>query len=198
VEVLGVTGADADVRRRAGELHEQLRRHRESVDPDLAAPVTRIVARTGGEAEYTDFLEVVRHPGTPQEEVRYLYALAEFQNVGLVKRSLDLALTEVRTQNAPFLVASLLGNRVGGTTAWEFLKEHWSAFAERLPDNLVPRMIQGTTNLLAPDVAADVRAFVQSQPRLRDNKVVQQAMEQLEINVAFAQREAGLPPDVFA
>ncbi|MBV9663762.1 MAG: hypothetical protein JOZ37_07330, partial [Actinobacteria bacterium] len=65
------------------------------------------------------------------------------------------------------------------------------------PDNLVPRMVQGTTNLLSPAIADDVKAFVQAQPRLRDNKVVQQAMEQLEINVAFAQREADLAPDVF-
>jgi aminopeptidase N len=197
VEVLGLIGADPDIRRRAVELHDQLRHQRDSVDPDLAAPIVRIVARTGGEAEYTDFLDVVRHPATPQEEIRYLYALAEFQNLGLVKRTLDLALTEVRTQNAPFLVATLLANRVGGTTAWGYLKEHWPELTSRLPDNLVPRMIQGTTNLLAPDVAADVIGFVKSQPRLRDNKVVQQAMEQLEINVAFAEREVDLPPDIF-
>jgi puromycin-sensitive aminopeptidase len=94
VEVLGLIGADPDIRRRAVELHDQLRHQRDSVDPDLAAPIVRIVARTGGEAEYTDFLDVVRHPATPQEEIRYLYALAEFQNLGLVKRTLDLALTE--------------------------------------------------------------------------------------------------------
>jgi puromycin-sensitive aminopeptidase len=140
----------------------------------------------------------VRHPATPQEEIRYLYALAEFQHEGLVRRTLDLALTEVRTQNAPFLVAALFGTRVGGTQAWTFVKDHWSDITARFPDNLVPRMIQGTTNLLEPEVATDVEAFVASQPRLRDNKVVQQALEQLEVNVAFARREADTPPDVFA
>ena len=197
IEVLGLTGADADVQQRAAELQAKLLENREAVDPDLATPISRIVARNGGEAEYTEFLELVRHPATPQEEVRYLYALAEFQNPGLVQRTLDLALREVRTQNAPFLVAALLGNRVGGELAWDFVKEHWQELSARFPDNLVPRMVQGTTNLLSPATATEVQAFVQAQPRLRDNKVVQQAMEQLEINVAFAQREAGLAPDVF-
>jgi puromycin-sensitive aminopeptidase len=197
IEVLGLTGADADVRQRAAELQAKLVENRETVDPDLATPISRIVARDGGEAEYTQFLDLVRHPATPQEEVRYLYALAEFQNPGLVHRTLDLALHEVRTQNAPFLVAALLGNRVGGELAWDFVKEHWQELTARFPDNLVPRMVQGATNLLSPATAADVQAFVQAQPRLRDNKVVQQAMEQLEINVAFAEREAGLAPDVF-
>ncbi|MBV9934519.1 MAG: M1 family metallopeptidase [Actinobacteria bacterium] len=197
VEALGLVGADADVQRRAGELHAKLLENRDAVDPDLATPISRIVARNGGEAEYTEFLELVRHPATPQEEVRYLYALAEFQNEGLVRRTLDLALHEVRTQNAPFLVAGLFANRVGGELTWEFVKDHWQELTARFPDNLVPRMVQGTTNLLSPAIADDVKAFVQAQPRLRDNKVVQQAMEQLEINVAFAQREADLAPDVF-
>ena len=167
-------------------LQEQALHDRDAVDPDLAAPMARIVARSGGEAEYTAFLDLVRHPATPQEEIRYLYALAEFQHTALVRRTLDLALSEVRTQNAPFLVAAMLGNRIGGELAWEYTKEHWADITARFPDNLVPRMVQGATNLLKPEVAADVATFVASQPRLRDNKVVQQALEQLEINVAFA------------
>ena len=197
VEALGLVGADPDVRQRAQELQASAVSERDSIDADLAGPVARIVARTGGEAEYTEILDIVRHPTTPQEEIRYLYALAEFEHPGLVRRTLDLALTEVRTQNAPFLVSALLANRAGGELAWTFVKEHWRDLTARFPDNLIPRMLQGTTNLLQPDVAADVAAFIDAQPRLRDNKLAQQTVEQLQVNVAFAQREAALSPDVF-
>jgi puromycin-sensitive aminopeptidase len=197
VEALGLVGADPDVRQRAAEMQAAALKDRDAIDPDLAAPVARIVARTGGEAEYAEFLDIVRHPSTPQEEIRYLYALAEFEHEGLVRRTLDLALTEVRTQNGPFLVSALLGNRAAGELAWGFVKEHWADITARFPDNLISRMLQGTTNLLKPDVAADVAAFIASQPRLRDNKLAQQTVEQLEINVAFAQREADTPPDMF-
>jgi puromycin-sensitive aminopeptidase len=197
VEALGLVGADPEVRRRAAEMQAVALHDRDALDPDLAGPIARIVARNGGEAEYTEFLDIVRHPTTPQEEIRYLYALAEFENPGLVRRTLDLALTEVRTQNGPFLVSALFANRVGGEPTWEFVKEHWADLNARFPDNLIPRMLQGTTNLMKPDVAADVAAFVEAQPRLRHNKLAQQTVEQLQINVAFAGREAGIPPDVF-
>jgi hypothetical protein len=197
VEALGLVGADPEVRQRAAGMQAAALKDRDAIDPDLAAPVARIVARTGGEAEYTEFLDIVRHPATPQEEIRYLYALAEFEHGGLARRTLDLAITEVRTQNGPFLVSALLGNRAGGELAWGFVKEHWADITARFPDNLISRMLQGATNLLKPDVAADVAAFIASQPRLRDNKLAQQTVEQLEINVAFAQREADTPPDMF-
>ena len=197
-EVAGVLGADPEVLRQAAQLQAAAQENDDAIDPDLAAPAARIVARSGGEAEYTSFLDRVRHPRTPQEEIRYLYALAEFQHAGLVRRTLDLALTAVRTQNAPFLLAAVMGNRVGGELAWDFVKEHWPELTERFPDNLVPRMVQGVTSLVRRDLADDVARFIGSQPAVKDNKVVLQAIEQLEVNIAFAERQATSLADNFS
>ena len=189
VGALGTLGDDADVHAEAARLHDAYLEDRSAVDPDLVAPVVGILARTGGEAEYTSFLSRHRTPATPQEEVRYLYALAEFRHPSLVRRTLDMALTEVRVQNAPFLIGQVMTNRVGGRAAWTFVKEKWDAIVDRFPSKLLPRMLESMTALVEADIAADVHRFLADHPLTSGEKLVEQAEERLDINVAFRERE---------
>ena len=198
VELLGTTGADAAVRAQAADLHAQYLSDPASIPADLAAPVLAITAATGGEAEYTDVIDRFRRPANPQEEVRYLYALAGFRHDALVHRTLDLANSgEVRTQNAPFLVSNLLTNRVGGPQAWQWLKDHWDQVTEKWPDNSHARVLGTVPALAAFDLADDVRAFVTAHPVKAGGKTVEQALESLDVNTAFKAREARTAADAF-
>ena len=194
---LGVLGADPDVRSRAKELHDTYVRDPAAVDSDVAAAVVAVVAAAGDDADYTAFLERFRSAGTPQEEVRYLYSLAAFEDEDLARRTFDLALGEVRTQNAPFLVSLLLSNRVGGPLAWRLLKEHWDGLIDRFPDALHDRMLEGVTSLSTPELASDVHDFLDAHPLASKQKTVEQILERLDVAVAFRQREAGGLADAF-
>jgi puromycin-sensitive aminopeptidase len=185
---LGTVGADADVRWRAGELHAEYLRDRSAVDADIVPALVSIAAHTGGEAEYQQFLDRYRDPATPQEEVRYLMALANFGHEGLLRRTLDMAATEVRTQNAPYVINGALGNREHGDLAWSWLKDHWSELLDKFPDNSHSRMIEGVSSL-SPEVADDVRAFLSANPIKAGQKTVEQTLERLDVNVAFRRRE---------
>jgi puromycin-sensitive aminopeptidase len=190
---LGVLGNDPEVRERAATLHAAYLEDRSSVPGDLVAPAVGILARSGGEAEYTTFLDRMRHPQTPQEEMRYLMALADVPHRSLVQRTLELALTEVRVQNAPFLLAACMGNRAGGDAAWDHVTERWDEIRTRFPSKLLPRMMEGITALIDPDVASRVHAFLDEHPIEGGELLIGQSRERLDINVAFRQREeAGL------
>ncbi|HVF32513.1 MAG TPA: M1 family metallopeptidase [Acidimicrobiales bacterium] len=196
LSTLGTVGSDPDIRWRAGELHAQYLQDRAAVDPDIVPALVAIASRTGGEGEYQQFLDRYRSPATPQEEVRYLMALANFGNEGLLRRTLDLALTEVRTQNAPFVVNAALTNREHGATAWAWLTEHWPVLLERFPDNSHARMIEGVS-LLPSSIAGDVRAFLEANPVKAGQKTVEQSLERLDVNVAFREREGERLATVF-
>jgi puromycin-sensitive aminopeptidase len=185
---LGTVGADPDIRWRAGELHAEYLRDRSAVDADIVPALVSIAAHTGGEGEYQQFLDRYRDPATPQEEVRYLMALANFGHEGLLRRTLDMAATEVRTQNAPYVINGALGNREHGDLAWSWLKEHWSELLDKFPDNSHSRMIEGVS-ALSPEVADDVRAFLSANPIKAGQKTVEQTLERLDVNVAFRRRE---------
>jgi len=192
IATLGTTGEDAAIQARARELHAAFVQDRSAVDRDVVPAVIAITSHTGGAAEYDLFWSRYKAAGaSPQEEQRYLFSLANFEDRGLVQRTLDLAMTpEIRTQNAPFLIGSLMGNLDGGELAWEFIKTHWDEMVARFPDNTHVRMLAGITALSLPALVPDIEAFF-SVPRVRQGqKTLDQHLERLRINLAFREREA--------
>ena len=59
-------------------------------------------------------------------------------------------MTEVRTQNAPFVLQLLLANRVTGPATWQRVTEEWDTLVARFPSNILPRMLDGVRGLCHP------------------------------------------------
>jgi puromycin-sensitive aminopeptidase len=187
VAVLGTVGKDAAVQTEAHRLHDAAERGEIVLDPDLASAILGAVGASGGPADFETFLHHYRHPATPQEEMRYLYSLAGFSDPALAARAFELARTEVRSQNAPFVFQMLLASRDNGPSTWERIQEHWDEIVARSPANILPRMVSGVTSLCRDRaLAAEVAAFVRAHPLPVGQRTVDQALERLEINVAFA------------
>ncbi len=93
-----------------------------------------ILAYTGDQTRYEEFLDRFRKASTPQEERRYLFSLATFRTPELLERTLAKTLTdEIRTQDAPFLVSALLHNVYIREKAWEFVKTNWDRMDRTFP-----------------------------------------------------------------
>jgi ERAP1-like C-terminal domain len=164
---------------------------RAALHPDTESAVLEIVAAEGGREEFETYLERYRNPANPQQEMRYLYALAGFDDAALAARTFELAASEVRTQNAPFLLQALLANRVAGAGTWGRVTERWDELVERFPANTLPRMLEGVRALCTPPaLAEEVTRFVEAHPLPSGGKTVEQILERLAVNVAFGTREA--------
>ncbi len=189
IRALGIMGADPGVRAKAAEIHAAAVADPSSVDPDVAGAALAVVAAGGGEAEYEQFLSGRRAAATPQEELRYLYALTGFEDPALVQRTLNLALEDVRPQNAPFVISLLLANRAGGAMVWERIKAEWDNLTAKLPQNLHERALGGVLALSTPELAVDIRAFLEAHPLAGRARVVSQLLERLDVAVALRLRE---------
>jgi puromycin-sensitive aminopeptidase len=149
-----------------------------------------ILAHTGGRAEYEEFHTNVSTAKTPQEEQRYLFALAAFRPTDLLERTLTMTINgEVRTQNATYLMRALLLNTDGRERVWKFMKQHWDEMTRLYPDNSIVRMCEGITALVTPALETDVRQFFTSHPVKQGAKTMEQHLEKLRIAVACKQRE---------
>ena len=114
VGLSAVLGEDEDAQLRARRLFDAAR-DGTIVDPELLAVATSVVASTGTVEDYEHFVERFRHGATPQEQLRHLYALAEFGDEALMQRTCDFAFSgEVKSQNAPFLLGRCIANRDHG------------------------------------------------------------------------------------
>ncbi len=189
VSALGILAGDDEVRAEALRRFERFRADPGSLHPDLVAAVVHVVAAAGGREAYETMVELGRRSATPQEQIRYLYALTMSDDTALLARTLDACLgDQIRTQDAPMLVGRMLGTRAGGQLTWRWLEGHWDQVLARFPSNIIPRMIEGITALVDPEVGGRARAFLADHPLPQAGPRLAQLLERMEVNTAFAGR----------
>jgi aminopeptidase N len=186
VGTLAVLGDDADTQARCRAILDGA-----STDPELIAAATNAVAAKGTDADYEAFLAEFRRAATPQDQLRHLYALAEFPQAAQIERTVELAFSgEVRTQNAPFLLLRCIANRHHGVASWQALRQRWAEANERFPGSTIVRMIDPVKLLTAPDVVADVQSFFSEHPIPQAKKGLDQVLERQRVNAALLARES--------
>jgi puromycin-sensitive aminopeptidase len=188
---LATTGADADAAARARALFDRHRADPSAVDANLAAAAIRVVASSAGPAEVDAIVDGYRTSSNPQEQLRYLYALADVRDTDQHARVLELALSdEVRTQNAPFLLGSCLANRANAATAWAAVRDGWERINDRFPSNSIVRMLSGIRSIGDGALADDVTGFLAENPVPQGRQILDQHLERMRVTVALHQREA--------
>jgi puromycin-sensitive aminopeptidase len=192
IGTLGRLGNDPATQVRAGELYATSRKDPAVVDPNLVPALVSIMAFTGDAATYEEFFERFRKASTPQEERRYLFSLAAFQQPALLDRTLSMTLNgEIRVQDAPFMVSAVMSNVYGRNQGWAFVKTNWDQMDRRFPKQGLRRMCGGITGLCTPELEQDVRGFFASRKIDLGGKTLEQYLEQLRISVAFRERNGG-------
>ena len=186
---LGVIGADPGARMAAHDLHAAALADPSSVDPALAAAAVSIIAATGGHAEFDAFAAQVTAAATPQDEMRYLTALADFDHPELIDQLLTMCIDgTVRSQNAPYLLRRAMANRTQGPRAWGFVSTHWDTINDLFPSNSIARMVEGVRHLDHPAEASLVFAFFENNEVPQGDRIVAQHLERLEVNLALRAR----------
>ncbi len=190
IRALGTIGNDRAAQARAAELYADYQNNPAAVDPNVLPAVIAILAHAGDAARYQEFSERFRAAATPQEERRYLYALASFQPVDLLARTLEKTINgEFRTQDAPFMVRLVQASVYGRELAWEFVKTNWDVMDRRYPKQGLRRMCEGIIGLATPALERDVQKFFRERKIDLGGKTLAQYLEQLRIAVAFRQRD---------
>src|SRR6185503_13076565 len=135
-------------------------------------------------------LKAFRTARTPQDEQRYLYALAAFRDPALLRQTLERAINgEIRTQDAPFVVRSMLMGVYARELAWEFVKRHWDTMDRLYPKHGMRRLAEGVTGLVTRELEADVQAFFALKKPQFGGRVLDQYLEQLHVGVELRERE---------
>jgi len=192
IGVLGTIGEDAQVQAKANELFSGWKVDKQSVDSNVVPALVSILAHKGDEARYDEFFALSQAAQSPQEVQRFLFALARFRDSNLLGKTIDKCLTDdVRTQDAPYLYANVLGNEVAAAAAWKFMKDNWAGMVARYPENGVVRMCGAVAGLDTPELEAEVKAFFAANQVKSGDMAIAQALEQLRINVLMRERETG-------
>ena len=191
LDLIGILGNDPNLQVTARDLYAASVDRPGSVDPSLVAAAVGIIAATGGPEDFDAFVARFQAAETPQEELRFLTALADFDDAPSIDRLLAMSITDaVRTQNAPYLIRRAMGNRNHGTRSWDFVRANWTVINERFPSNSIVRLLEGIRGLSKPDVADSVFAWFEDHEVPQGDKTLAQHLERLEVNVALRARES--------
>ncbi|MCU1391982.1 MAG: putative Peptidase rane alanine aminopeptidase [Ilumatobacteraceae bacterium] len=188
VTASAVLGRDEEARRRSRAL---LDGDLADVDPELVSAATTVVAATGGQADFDRFVAGFEHAANPQEQLRNLYALAEFDDADLIRQACDYAFSgKVRSQNAPYLLNRCIANRVHGALAWKIVRSNWDLANATFPNPSIIRMVDPVKTLNTPEAVADVQGFFAEHPIKQSVTTLAQVLERQRVNAAVRSREA--------
>jgi puromycin-sensitive aminopeptidase len=191
VLALGTVADDPEIQEESKRAVATARRNPELVEASLLAAAVEVVASIGDTADFEAFVDAWKQAATPQEELRYLFALAEFSDPALVARFHNLVLDgQIRTQNAPYLLGRSLGNRRSGAATWAFITGHWDRVNALFPTSSIVRMLAGLPALDRPDQAEAAATFFADHPVTTGAQTLRQLLEKQRVRVALRLREA--------
>jgi puromycin-sensitive aminopeptidase len=186
----GTMGENEEVIAQAESLYSKYKKSRTSVSPALVAAAVSVLAYNGDETQYKDFVQQFKKATTPQEEERFMYALAGFREKVLLTKTLEKTLNgEIRTQNAPYVVRTVMLNPWGRELAWNFMKENWDQMMKTFPEVMITRMCEGVTGLISEDLLLDVQSHFERNEVKQGHRTISQHLEKLAVSVYFKARE---------
>ena len=192
--VLGHLGAfgDAETLREAQARFHGYLEEPSSLVPDLRGVVYGLVAQAGDAATHDTLRRLAREATLQEEKMRLLTALARFEERALLERTLQMSLSEeVRTQDTVMLVGAVAGNiHEGVELAWEYVKSNWGEFHRRYGSGgfALMRLVGITGNFTTSEARKDVEGFFQANPASGASRAIQQALERIDLNVRWLER----------
>jgi puromycin-sensitive aminopeptidase len=184
VQSLAVLGADPETLAQCRELELE-----GEGDPQLLQAAVEAVAAEGTAEDLDRYWQRYRDATTPQEEERYLFATSRFPGEAEIERLLSSVMSdEVRTQDAPYLLARATTNRRQGPKVWRFIADRWDEMQDRFAASNIIGLASGIRYLTDRDVVDEVEAFFREHDIPQNHLMLQQGLERMRVAAKLRER----------
>ena len=191
--LVGITGDDPEVQRRARELAAQYIANPASLSPTLAPAVLQVAAVAGDRALYDQYVaQLDKLAAQPEEYYRFFAALSWFRDPALVSRTLEFVLSPgVRTQDTGTLIGGVMVRPWGAERAWAFTRTQWETLTKKLGTfQGIPTIVTALGAFCSSARAAEVREFFAKNPVPSAESGLQQSVERIETCAALDERQS--------
>ena len=191
IGALGTDGDDADVIARSRAALDRALSGGTPLEPTVAGAIVT-AASTHGDAKLFDALAAAADKAvSPEEQYRYLFALANFQDRALIQRGLEHALSpQLRSQDTAIYLARFFPNQHAQGFAWAFVKEHWPALEGKVTisggDVNLVRSLGAFCDATSRD---EVSAFFAAHPLPGAARTLTQTIEQINSCIALKEKQ---------
>jgi aminopeptidase N/puromycin-sensitive aminopeptidase len=191
--LVGYVGRDSRTIADARTLAERYLQSPAGIDPDLAATALELAATTNDPVLYERYRAQLKPDADPQEYYRYLEALTYFTEPSLVDRTLALTLEpELRSQDAPAVIADLAAKPESRERTWRFVAERWQDLESKLGVfQGISRVVGAAASFCSVDAKQDVERFFQAHPVPSAERTLLQVLETIQSCAEMRARQEG-------
>ena len=191
IGALGTEGGDPDVIAKARAALDRSLAGGAPLEPTIAGAIVA-AAVTHGDARLFDALvAAAERAASPQEQYRYLFALADFRDPALTDRALERSLSpQLRSQDTAIYLARFFPNRLAQDRAWVFVRDHWAALEPKVT------ISGGDVNLIRSFGAFcdarprdEIAGFFAAHPLPGAARTLAQTIEQINNCIALRQKQ---------
>ena len=180
VALAGATAHDPQVLSAARTLVLQELDKPGSVEPTLLEVVVNLAALEGDAPLYDRYLARSKAATDPEERYRYLYGLTSFTDPALVRRTMDITLSdEVRSQDAKLVIGRMLFN--SKRLAWQLVRERWNEIQKKTGEFVGNTVIVSSfASFCDAATAAEIKAFFTEHKVPDAERTLQQSLERID------------------
>ena len=190
VGILGTIGEDPEIIRESTKLAHQYLKDFQTIDASLAKQVLEVAASYGNAELFDEYVAAKRNARSPEQYYNIDSAMSDFRDPQLVQRLLQLSVSpEVRNQDAPFLVASVLGNADVQETAWAWIKQHWDEVEKKITMSSGSNIISATQSFCSAEARDDVQRFFSEHKVPSSERALKQAVERINACINFREHQ---------
>jgi puromycin-sensitive aminopeptidase len=191
LRAMGSLGKDRATLAEARTVLDQVLADASGIDGDVATAALSVVAGNGTMEDFARFIAAEESATNPQDVIRFLGAAVAVPEPEAAREAFAMVLDgRIRSQDALWVLARLLGHRETGVLVWELMKAHWDEMMAKLPPSNARRIIQLLPNRSEPDVAADIESWLAEHTIPNGSKELQQQLERLRVRVRLRERES--------
>ena len=157
------------------------------IDPDLKTAIYGVVISNGGLKEWKTFEYLYTNTDSAEERDTIGRSLGSFNNYKVVEKALRFSMSKhVRSQDTPFILASIWRNKEGQDLAWNFVKDNWEVILKRYGgSNFLTKFLPFLGYHTKKEDLIDAKKFFSKNVAPGGEKTLKQSYEQLESNIAW-------------
>jgi hypothetical protein len=191
IGALGTFGHDPDVIAKSRAALDRSLAGGPALEANVAGAIVKAAATSGDEKLFDSLTAAAEHAASPEDQYRYLFALADFQDPALIQRGLDRSLTpQLRSQDTAIYLARFLVNQPSRALAWTFVTAHWAALEPKvvisLGDVNLTRSLGAFCDARSRD---DIKAFFAAHPLPGAARTLTQTVEQITNCIALRDKQ---------
>jgi aminopeptidase N len=178
---LGYDARDPKALAEASELADNVLENPNAVDPELASSALSLAALNGDHAFYDKVMAALKRAKSPEDYYMYQATLAQFTDPNLLQRTLEYATSsDVRSQDALFLVARVMHNPAGEKLAWDFIQSHWDAVQKAGGPFASATIVGATGSFCSAKMRDQVTSFYDAHKIAEAERTYRQSIERID------------------